>query len=125
MNVYRHPWSPCNPHNLSFGKEGGKVLRNYTGAGRACRVVIGAKMAALANDANSGWAGAGGMLSFKRLAHKNELAPPSTPPPPFLVNGLPHDQHYLYQEKRMAFSPICMSQDVGITVGDGWRRSAT
>ena len=49
--------SPCNPHNLSFRKEGGKVLRNYTGAGRACRVVIGAKMAALANDASSGRAG--------------------------------------------------------------------
>ena len=62
MNVYRHAWSPCNPHNLSFRKEGGKVLRNYTGG--ACRVVIGAKMAALANDANSGRAGAGGRATL-------------------------------------------------------------
>ena len=62
--------SPCNPHNLSFRKGGGKVLRNYTGAGRACRVVIGAKMAALANDASSGRAGADGRAGY---SHLNDL----------------------------------------------------
>ena len=37
------------------------------------RAVIGAKMAALANDANSE------LLLFKRLAHKNEFETRSTP----------------------------------------------
>ena len=69
------------------------------------RAVIGAKMAALANDGNSE------LLLLKRLAHKNELAPPSTPlPPPFLVMDCPPGDPTLSRKKRMASSPICMSQ---------------